>query len=188
MRWTTIGALAGSLALASALAGCASAPPQDPALVRRQAPPRPTPENVVRRLLERTPAHMRWLGFHDFDGRVADYGEAGLREAEASLTPVPAFPAAGCVNGLCARPVPTDRERWAPDSGFDAWRTASVSDPNTAAPRYIVEEMGEGPNWRDCDRLSPIHPLCLTPRYRVTVLSQQAGRASVTLQTIFAGR
>lgn len=114
--------------------------------------------------------------------------EAGLREAEASLTPMPAFPAAGCVNGLCARPVPTDRERWAPDSGFNAWRTASVSDPNTAAPRYIVEEMGEGPNWRDCDRLSPIHPLCLTPRYRVTVLSQQAGRASVTLQTIFAGR
>ncbi len=114
--------------------------------------------------------------------------EAGLREAEATLTPLPVFPAAGCVNGLCARPVPTDRERWAPDSGFNAWRTASVSDPNTAAPRYIVEEMGEGPNWRDCDRLSPIHPLCLTPRYRVTVLSQQAGRASVTLQTIFAGR
>lgn len=114
--------------------------------------------------------------------------EAGLREAEASLTPMPTFPASGCVNGLCARPVPSARERWAPDSGFNAWRTASVSDPNTAAPRYIVEEMGEGPNWRDCNRLSPIHPLCLTPRYRVTVLSQQAGRASVTLQTIFAGR
>lgn len=114
--------------------------------------------------------------------------EAGLREAEATLTPMPAFPAAGCVNGLCARPLPTALERWNPSSGFNAWRTASVSDPNTAAPRYIVEEMGEGPNWRDCDRLSPIHPLCLTPRYRVTVLSQQAGRASVTLQTIFAGR
>ncbi len=114
--------------------------------------------------------------------------EAGLREAEAALTPIPVFPAAGCVNGLCARPLPATRERWAPDSGFNAWRTASVSDPNTAAPRYIVEEMGEGPNWRDCDRLSPIHPLCLTPRYRVTVLSQQAGRASVTLQTIFAGK
>lgn len=114
--------------------------------------------------------------------------EAGLREAEAALTPIPAFPASGCVNGLCARPLPAARERWAPDSGFNAWRTASVSDPNTDAPRYIVEEMGEGPNWRDCDRLSPIHPLCLTPRYRVTVLSQQAGRASVTLQTIFAGR
>ncbi len=114
--------------------------------------------------------------------------EAGLREAEATLIPMPVFPAAGCVNGLCARPLPTARERWAPDSGFNAWRTASVSNANTDAPRYIVEEMGEGPNWRDCDRLSPIHPLCLTPRYRVTVLSQQAGRASVTLQTIFAGR
>lgn len=113
--------------------------------------------------------------------------EAGLREAEVALIPAPVFPSAGCVNGLCALPNPLAIDRWL-DPGFNAWRTGSVSDPNTAAPRFIVETMGEGPNWRDCDRLSPIHPLCLTPRYRVTVLSQQAGRASVTLQTIFAGR
>lgn len=114
--------------------------------------------------------------------------EAGLREAEAVLTPFPAFPAAGCVNGLCARPVPTARERWAPDSGFAAWRTASVADPNTDPPRYIIEEMGEGPNWLDCEKVADRHPLCVTPRVRVTVLSQQNGRASVTLQTIYAGR
>lgn len=118
--------------------------------------------------------------------------EAGLREAEAMLTPFPApaaFPASGCVNGLCSRPVPTDRERWAPDSGFSAWRTASVSDPNTDPPRYIIEEMGEGPNWLDCEKLGDaMQPLCVTPRARVTVLSQQNGRASVTLQTIYAGR
>ena len=117
--------------------------------------------------------------------------EAGLREAEARLTPFPAastFPGAGCVDGLCARPVPTARERWAPDAGFTAWRTASVSDPNTDPPRYIIEEMGEGPNWLDCEKVSERHPLCLTPRVRVTVLSQQDGRASVTLQTIYAGR
>ena len=117
--------------------------------------------------------------------------EAGLREAEATLTPFPAtsaFPNAGCVNGMCARPVPTDRERWAPDSGFNAWRTASISDPNTAAPRYIIEEMEPGPNWIDCEKAGEIHPLCFTPRARITVLSQQAGRASVTLQTIYAGR
>ena len=114
--------------------------------------------------------------------------EAGLREAEAALNPNPTFPTAGCnALGHCARPDPTAVERWL-DPGFNAWATASVSDTNTDAPRYIVEEMGEGPNWRDCDRLSPIHPLCLTPRYRVTVRSQQDGRASVTLQTIYAGK
>lgn len=114
--------------------------------------------------------------------------EAGLREAEAAVNLNPAFPGAGCdAQGLCASPNPLAIDRWL-DPGFNAWRTASVSDPYTAAPRYIAEDMGEGPNWRDCDRLSPIHPLCLSPRYRVTVLSQQNGRASVTLQTIYAGR
>jgi type IV pilus assembly protein PilX len=114
--------------------------------------------------------------------------ESGLREAEATLTPNPTFPGVGCnANGLCARPEPTATDRWL-DPGFDGWRTASVSDPNTEAPQYIVEEMGEGPNWDDCDKLLPIHPLCLTPRYRVTVRSQQAGRASVLLQTVFAGK
>lgn len=117
--------------------------------------------------------------------------EAGLREAEATLTPNPTtIPTSGCdAAGLCARPVPTAVERWL-DPAFTAWRTATVSDPtnNTAAPQYIVEEMGEGPNWRDCEKLSPIHPLCLTRRYRVTVRSQQAGRASVLLQTVYAGK
>lgn len=114
--------------------------------------------------------------------------EAGLREAEATLDPNPTFPAAGCnALGHCARPDPAVVERWL-DPGFNAWRVGSVFDANTDAPQYIVEEMGEGPNWRDCDRLSPIHPLCLTPRYRVTVRSQQDGRASVMLQTIYAGK
>ena len=114
--------------------------------------------------------------------------EAGLREAEAALDPLPPFPAAGCnANGMCARPAPTVVERWA-DNGFAGWRTGTAADANTDPPRYFVEEMGEGPNWRDCDKLSPIHPLCLTSRYRVTSRSEQAGRASVTLQTIYAGK
>lgn len=115
--------------------------------------------------------------------------EAGLREAEASLDPNPTFPAAGCVvaTGLCAMPVASDPERWL-DTSFNQWHTGTVADANTAAPQYIIEDMGTGPNWRDCDRLSPIHPLCLTPRYRVTSRSQQNGRASVMLQTIFAGK
>jgi type IV pilus assembly protein PilX len=114
--------------------------------------------------------------------------EAGLREAEAALDPVPVFPTAGCNgSGLCARPDPSALERWA-DSGFGGWRPGTVADANTAAPRYFIEEMGEGPNWRDCEKLTPIHPLCLTSRYRITSRSEQVGRASVTLQTIYAGK
>jgi type IV pilus assembly protein PilX len=115
--------------------------------------------------------------------------EAGLREAEATLIPNPAnFPAAGCnAQGLCSRPDPVDIERWL-DPGFNGWRVGTVSDPSTDPPQFIVEEMGQGPNWRDCDADKPIDPLCLTPRYRVTVRSQQDGRASVLLQTVYAGK
>jgi type IV pilus assembly protein PilX len=114
--------------------------------------------------------------------------EAGLREAEATLDPNPTFPTADCnAAGLCARPLSTAVERWL-DPNFNDWRQGSAFDANTDPPEYIIEDMGEGPNWRDCDRLNPIHPLCLTPRYRVTVRSQQDGRASVMLQTIYAGK
>jgi type IV pilus assembly protein PilX len=117
--------------------------------------------------------------------------EGGLREAEVALTPNPAptaFPAAGCnANGLCSRPNPAAIDRWL-DPGFDGWRVGTVTDPNTAAPQYFIEEMGEGPNWWDCEGDRPRDPLCRTPRYRVTVRSQQDGRASVLLQTVFAGK
>jgi type IV pilus assembly protein PilX len=115
--------------------------------------------------------------------------EAGLREAEASLDPNPTnFPGAGCnAQGLCARPDPADLERWL-DPGFNAWRVGTVSDPNTDPPQFIVEDMGQGPNWWDCEGDRPRDPLCLTPRYRVTVRSQQDGRASVLLQTVYAGK
>ena len=115
--------------------------------------------------------------------------EAGLREAEATLTPNPVnFPAAGCnAQGLCSRPEPTDLERWL-DPGFNAWRVGTVADASTDAPQYIVEERGEGPTGGACDKPPPIHPLCLTPRYRAPVRSQQDGRASVLLQTIYAGK
>lgn len=65
------------LVAAPTIAACGAPEPRPrpPEMAAR----RPTPEVVVRRLLERTPAQMRWLGFHDFDGRVADYSEAGLR-------------------------------------------------------------------------------------------------------------
>lgn len=116
--------------------------------------------------------------------------ESGLREAESTLDPNPTFPAAGCIvaTGLCAMPVASAPERWL-DTGFNQWHTGTaVPGSNTDPPQYIIEDMGTGPNWRDCDRLTPIHPLCLTPRYRVTSRSQQNGRASVMLQTIFAGK
>ena len=115
--------------------------------------------------------------------------EGGLREAEATLDPNPInFPAVGCnPDGLCSRPAPNALERWE-DPGFNAWRVGTATDPNTDPPQYIIETMGEASNWLGCEKLSPVHPLCESPRYRVTVRSQQDGRASVMLQTVFAGQ
>ncbi|WP_425522112.1 pilus assembly protein [Xanthomonas hortorum] len=54
---------------------------------------------------------------------------------------------------------------------------------STAAPLYIIEYMGDAPTWPACDRISPIPALCLAPRYRITAVSEGAGRAQVLLQT-----
>ncbi|TXH65796.1 MAG: pilus assembly protein [Lysobacteraceae bacterium] len=114
--------------------------------------------------------------------------EAALREAEVILAAAaPVFPPAGCdANGLCARPVATDPERWL-DTAFAGWRNGTVVEPSIGPPQFIVEDMGQGPNWPLCDAEVPINPNCLKPRYRVTARSSQAGRAMVMLQTTYSG-
>ena len=125
--------------------------------------------------------------------------EAALREGEAIAATKPAVPATGCVSGLCSRPDPTkpgDSRRWlandfwSDDSG--KWRSATVTVGNiTAKPRFIVELL---------DTTLPIGGSCTTSidvspdaacagtesRYRITAHSQAAGRAEVTLQSIYA--
>lgn len=113
--------------------------------------------------------------------------ESALREAEALLATGPAFPLAGCTpQGLCARPDPADTERWL-DPGFANWVDAASVDATLAPPQYFVEAMGEGPNWAFCDQELPSNPNCLKPRFRITARSTDDGRASVLLQTTFAG-
>lgn len=114
--------------------------------------------------------------------------EAALREAEALVAPGtnPSFPASGCSNGLCATPDVNDTERWL-DPNFTDWRTATVSLGAliAQAPRFIVEDMGTAPRWFGCDRMRPVSPYCLAPRYRITAVSGGGDRANVMLQVTY---
>lgn len=113
--------------------------------------------------------------------------ESALREAEVFLATGPAFPPAGCnPQGLCSRPDPAATERWL-DAGFAGWVNGTSVDATLAPPQYFVEALGEGPNWAFCDKELPPNPNCLKPRYRITARSTDNGRASVLLQTTFAG-
>lgn len=114
--------------------------------------------------------------------------EAALREAEAVIAGgPPAFPASGCAAGLC---MPIDRaanpdapDRWM-DTSFTGWtQAADLADGRSVRPEYFVEQMGPAPNWPGCDQEVPMHASCMTPRFRITARSTQAGRSSVILQS-----
>lgn len=125
--------------------------------------------------------------------------EAALREGEALAASKPALPAAGCANGLCAKPNPataSDRERWL-NAGFWAdgsgnWREATVTVGDlTAKPRFIVEFMADNvPSKGSCTTdidVSPESACAGTERrYRITARSQAADRAEVILQSNYA--
>lgn len=126
-------------------------------------------------------------------GLAFQAAEAALREAEALALGGIAFPASGCNAGLCAERtdfLTTELPRW--EDGAVAWREATVdmgvdNDADgtdlTIAPEFIMEQMGEAPNWPGCDRELPIHPSCMSPRVRVTARSAEANRAQVLLQS-----
>ena len=121
-------------------------------------------------------------------GMAFQVAEAGLREAEARLDP-PSFPSSGCTNGMCAMPAVGTPDRWI-DPGFNQWFPAAVVDNSMSPPEYFVETLGLGLNWPKCDALpkNKRSPQCETPRYRITSRSVQEGRASVILQTMYAGK
>ena len=121
--------------------------------------------------------------------------EAALRDAEAVLAAIPpatlptrAFPAAGCVGGLCATPIPAvgTLDRWL-DPAFVGWRNAVVN-VGTAAipPQFFIEDLGKAPNFAGCLRMTPIPPGCESERFRVVARSVAADRAQVILQSNFA--
>ncbi|MFA0924844.1 pilus assembly PilX family protein [Xanthomonas fragariae] len=117
-------------------------------------------------------------------GRSFQAAEGALREAEERIkaTKTLSVPNNGCTDGICSTPVATTADRWlvADRAG---WRTATLTVSSTASPQYIIEYMGDAPTWPACDRISPIPALCLAPRYRITAVSEGAGRAQVLLQT-----
>ena len=121
--------------------------------------------------------------------------ESALREAEALIATKPVFPASSCNTGLCGERVDiaaSTAMRWEDTSV--AWREA-VSDLNVdnsgtsivADPEYLIEAMGIAPNWPGCDREIPINEKCMSPRYRVSARSSEAGLARVVLQASVSG-
>lgn len=115
--------------------------------------------------------------------------EAALREAEAVAAPRPTFPPDGAAcnsAGLCGRPTGAAVDRW--NDAATVWATATVSlgSLNASAPQYIIEPIGDGPNWAGCDREIPAAPNCFSPRYRITARSSSANRAQVILQSNYA--
>ncbi|MBS0193216.1 MAG: pilus assembly protein [Proteobacteria bacterium] len=137
------------------------------------------------------------MSANTYDRNLSFQGaEAALREGEAVLATAPAATAFqnGCPSGLCSQPTATSGtpDRWMNPS-FAGW--FSVTDPvllgalpsAAGTPQYFIEYMGLAPNWPGCDQEIPMHPNCLTPRYRVTARNANpalAGdRAMVVLQT-----
>ena len=114
--------------------------------------------------------------------------ESALREGELVLAPGIANSAftSGCANGECSQPVAAvgTKDRWA-DTAFAGWKSATALTGDAGmTPQYFIELMGNAPNWPGCDQEIPIHPNCLTPRYRITARNANpasAGDRSVVL-------
>lgn len=123
--------------------------------------------------------------------------EAALREGESlAAKGGTAFPAAGCANGLCAKPAPADAPRWLA-AGFWAdgsgnWRETTVSIGNlTVKPRFIVEPLDDTiPSKGSCTTSVDVSPEAACSgterRFRITARSQAANRAEVLLQSLYA--
>ena len=140
------------------------------------------------------------MGANQFDRSLAfQAAEAALREGEAwaaANKPMPGIAPpyyAGCVDGVCGRPDPTDEddnERW--NDSSVAWKTSTVQVGGLAtSPKYLIELMDTGlPLDGECTTSIDMSPgaSCTGSelRYRITARSEANGRAAVTLQSIYA--
>lgn len=115
--------------------------------------------------------------------------EAALRQGEAlAAASVPSnFPVSGaCVAGRCPI-LPNAADTIVAGGGvLSTFPTVAGIANTVTAPRYLVENMGEAPNWPGCDREIPQQATCMSPRYRITAASNDRERAQVILQTNFA--
>lgn len=138
--------------------------------------------------LSGTSLQMR-MGTGLYDRQIAfQAADAGMRAAEAAVLPT-AAPVFDGTNGLYPTPDPTAvpfSYRW--ENAATVWQSAPVvtSGPRKLTPQYIAETMGQHEDWYHCSRSSPIDPLCLTDRVRITSRSSApADGASVVLQSTF---
>lgn len=118
--------------------------------------------------------------------------EAALREGEAiAANPGIVLPASGCLKGLCAKPDPAAGPVW---EDATVWGSAPEVTVNlgdeTAKSKYIVELLADDiPPAGSCTTTGDVSETTCSgkeKRYRITARSQAAGRAEVTLQSIFA--
>lgn len=119
--------------------------------------------------------------------------EAGLRVGEtyaSGLDPT-TIPAAGCVNGVCARPAnPGDAPAWAASGFWDATSAPGylVADAvNGVRAKYVVEDYGVADSDSCTGSIDMSAPPCnpSVQVYRVTVHSQAPDGATVTLQSLY---
>ena len=117
--------------------------------------------------------------------------EAALRAGEALAATRPAVPANGCAAGLCAKPDPKAAAVWESAATWAGAPTITVkSGELTLQPQYVVELLADGvPLKGSCTTsgdLSETSCIGTERRYRITARSQAAGRAAVTLQSVYA--
>lgn len=118
--------------------------------------------------------------------------EAALRAGEtaAASRPTPTV-ASGCANGLCAKPDPAAAAVWESSAAWAGAPTITVtSDELTTQAQYLVELLADNvPPKGSCTTTGDLSETTCTGserRYRITARSQQAGRAEVMLQSVYA--
>jgi type IV pilus assembly protein PilX len=116
--------------------------------------------------------------------------EAGLRFGEVDAASRPNY-TGPCALGKCGFPITGAPDVWKDES---VWATAPMAEVDVegivAAPQYIVELLADQvPPQDTCTTTGDISETACAGserRYRITVRSQQAGRASVWLQSVYA--
>lgn len=134
-----------------------------------------------------------------FDRSIAfQAAEAALREGEEEAAATKPVPSAGCADGLCGMPDPTepaDLERGLAGDAF--WNTTATREIDvdiggrTTSARFIVELMSQSvPDQGQCTTSGDVSPDAACQgdgnRYRITARSADADGSEVLLQSIYA--
>lgn len=132
------------------------------------------------------------MGANQFDRSLSFQAtEAALRAGEALAATRPVLPASGCSAGLCAKPDPTAAAVWESSAAWTGAPSITVkSGELTVQPQYIIELLADNvPPKGSCTTTGDLSETTCTGserRYRITARSQEAGRAAVLLQSIYA--